>query len=44
MRDKGASSKMVNALTLRIGLSVVLFLLLLFSYCMGWIETTGFKG
>jgi len=44
MRDKGASSKMVNALTLRIGLSVVLFLLLLFSYWMGWIETTGFKG
>ena len=41
MRDKGSSSKTVNALTLRIGLSVVLFLFLLFSHWMGWIETTG---
>jgi hypothetical protein len=41
MRDKGASSKTVNALTLRIGMSVVLFLFLLFSYWMGWIEATG---
>ncbi len=43
MRDKGSSSKTVNALTLRIGLSVVLFLFLLFSHWMGWIETTGFQ-
>jgi hypothetical protein len=43
MRDKGTSSKTVNALTVRIGMSVVLFLFLLFSYWMGWIETTGFK-
>lgn len=43
MRDKGSSSKTVNALTLRIGLSVALFLFLLFSYWMGWIETTGFQ-
>jgi len=41
MRDKGASSKTVNALTLRIGMSVLLFLFLLFSHWMGWIETTG---
>jgi len=41
MRDKGTSSKTVNALTLRIGMSVVLFLFLLFSYWMGWIEATG---
>ena len=41
MRDKGASSKTVNALTIRIGMSVVLFLFLLFSHWMGWIETTG---
>jgi hypothetical protein len=39
MRDK----ETVNALTVRIGMSVVLFLFLLFSYWMGWIETTGFK-
>ena len=43
MRDKGGTSKTVNALTLRIGLSVVLFLLLLFSYWMGCIEATGFQ-
>jgi len=42
MRDKGGSSKTVNALTLRIGLSVALFLFLLFSHWMGWVETTGF--
>ena len=43
MRDKGSSSKTVNALTIRIGMSVVLFLFLLFSHWMGWIEATGFK-
>jgi hypothetical protein len=43
MRDKGTSNKTVNALTVRIGLSVLLFLFLLFSHWMGWIETTGFK-
>jgi hypothetical protein len=43
MRDKGSSSKTVNALTVRIGMSVVLFLFMLFSYWMGWIETTGFR-
>ena len=43
MRDKGSSSKTVNALTLRIGLSVVLFLFLLFSHWMVWIETTGIQ-
>ncbi len=43
MRDKGSSSKTVNALTLRIGLSVALFLFLLFAHWMGWVETTGFQ-
>ena len=43
MRDKGGSSKTVNALTLRIGLSVALFLFLLFAHWMGWVETTGFQ-
>jgi hypothetical protein len=42
MRDKGGSNKTVNALTFRIGLSVALFLLLLFSHWMGWVRTTGF--
>ena len=43
MRDKGTSRKTVNALTLRIGMSVALFLFLLFAHWMGWIETTGFQ-
>ncbi|MFY9347067.1 MAG: twin transmembrane helix small protein [Orrella sp.] len=42
MRDKGGSDKTVNALTVRIGLSVALFLLLLFAHWMGWVRTTGF--
>ena len=41
MRDKGTSNKTVNALTVRIGLSVALFLFLLFANWMGWIESTG---
>ncbi len=37
MRDKGGTNRMVNALTIRVGLSVALFLFILFSYWMGWI-------
>ncbi len=33
-----ASTKMVNALAWRIGLSVGLFLLLIFAYYNGWID------
>ncbi len=43
MRDKGTSNKTVNALTVRIGLSVALFLFLLFAHWMGWIEATGIR-
>lgn len=42
MRDKGGSNRTVNALTVRIGLSVALFLALLFAHWMGWIQSTGF--
>lgn len=38
MRDKGRSNRTVNALTLRVGLSVCLLLFIWFSYWMGWIE------
>jgi len=41
MKDKGSTKRTVNALTLRIGLSVALFLFLLFAHWMGWIEATG---
>ncbi|MDW5417369.1 twin transmembrane helix small protein [Iodobacter sp. CM08] len=34
----GRSTQMVKALTLRVGLSIVLFLLLLAAYGLGWIH------
>lgn len=43
MRDKGQTKRTVNALTLRIGMSVVLFLLIIVSYQMGWIQSTGIR-
>ncbi len=45
MRDgrdgKPKSSNMMRALAVRVGLSVLLFLCILFSYWMGWIRPTG---
>ena len=38
VRDHGNTHRTVNALTVRVGLSVALFLFILFSYWMGWIE------
>ena len=38
VRDKGTTSRTVNALTVRVGISVALFLFILFSYWMGWIQ------
>ena len=43
MKDQGKSNRMVNALTVRIGLSVALFLFVLFAHQMGWIESTGLR-
>jgi Protein of unknown function (DUF2909) len=39
--DKGESKKMVKALTIRVGLSVLLFLLLLVAWWQGLLEPTG---
>ena len=45
MLKNGDKSKrgpnMARALALRVGLSVALFLIILLSYLMGWIEPTG---
>lgn len=35
------SNRMVRALAWRVGLSVALFLFILLSYLMGWIQPTG---
>jgi hypothetical protein len=43
MRDKGKSNRTVQALAMRVGLSVTLFLLLLTAYKMGWIAPTGLR-
>jgi hypothetical protein len=38
---KGKSPTMMRALALRVGVSVALFLCLMLSYKMGWIQPTG---
>ncbi|HWZ48446.1 MAG: hypothetical protein JWQ10_2366 [Herbaspirillum sp.] len=43
MKDKGKSNRTVQALALRVGLSVMLFILILVSYKLGWIEPTGIR-
>lgn len=43
MKDKSQSNRTVKALTVRISLSIALFLIILFSYYMGWIEATGIR-
>ena len=41
MRDKGKSNRTVYALTMRVGFSVLLFILLLIAYKFGLITPTG---
>jgi hypothetical protein len=41
MRDKGRSNRTVQALALRVGFSVLMFVLLLVAYYLGWIQPTG---
>lgn len=38
---KGRPANMARALALRVGLSVALFLFILLSYKLGWIQPTG---
>jgi hypothetical protein len=42
-RDRGHGTRMVKALTIRVGLSVSLIAFLLFSYWMGWIAPQGMR-
>jgi hypothetical protein len=41
MRDKGKSNRTVYALALRVGFSILMFLLLLIAYRLGYIRPTG---
>jgi hypothetical protein len=43
MRDKGKSNRTVQALALRVGLSIMLFVLILLAYYFGWIQPTGIR-
>ena len=41
VRGKGDSKKMARALTIRVGLSILLFVLLLLAWSLGWIQPHG---
>ncbi|WP_424193791.1 twin transmembrane helix small protein [Ampullimonas aquatilis] len=43
MKDKGGTNRIVKALAFRVGLSILLFLIILFCYWMGWIQYTGIR-
>lgn len=43
MRNKGKDKRTVQALTLRVGFSVLLFILILIAYYLGWIHPTGIR-
>ena len=43
MKDRGKTNRTVNALTVRIGLSVALFLFVLLAHQLGWIQSTGIR-
>ncbi len=43
MRDKGKTNRTVNALAMRVGFSILLFVLILAAYKLGWIEPTGIR-
>ncbi|HEV8502764.1 MAG TPA: twin transmembrane helix small protein [Casimicrobiaceae bacterium] len=42
-RDRGRGTRMVTALTIRVGLSVALVAFLVLSYYMGWISPAGMR-
>ncbi len=41
MKDGDGSKRMVKALTMRVGVSIALFIFLLFAFWMGWIKPAG---
>ena len=43
MTDKGQSKKMVRALTLRVGLSVALFIALMIGWALGLVQPHGIR-
>ena len=43
VRDRGRTRNVVRALSLRVGFSIALFLLILLAHYLGWIESTGLR-
>ena len=43
MRDRGGTPNMMRSLMFRVGFSVALFVFILFSHWMGWIQSTGIR-
>ncbi len=43
MKDKGRSNRTVRALALRVGFSILLFVLILIANYLGWIQPTGIR-
>jgi len=41
MNDGEGSKRMVKALTMRVGFSIILFVFILFAFWMGWIKPAG---
>lgn len=41
VRDRGSTRNVVRALSLRVAFSIALFMFILFSNWMGWIQSTG---
>lgn len=41
MKDGDGSKRMVKALTMRVGVSIALFIFILFAFWMGWIKPAG---
>lgn len=44
VKDKGQSDRTVKALTVRISLSILLFVMLMASHYFGWIPQNGLRG
>lgn len=43
MRDRGKNNRTVTALAFRVGFSILLFVLILIAYRLGWIQPTGIR-
>ncbi len=43
MKDKGKSNRTVRALAMRVGFSVMLFILILIAWRLGYIQPTGIR-